>query len=71
MRTLIDLPDPQVQALAMLCDQVKQSRAAVIRAAVDEYLARHQTRPMTDGFGLWGEAGPDGLEMQRELRAEW
>jgi metal-responsive CopG/Arc/MetJ family transcriptional regulator len=71
MRTLIDLPDPQIQALAALCDRVKQSRAAVIRAAVDEYLARHKPQPLKAGFGLWGIEGPDGLAYQRDIRAEW
>jgi hypothetical protein len=31
MRTLIDLPDTQIQALAALCEQVRQPRAAIIR----------------------------------------
>jgi hypothetical protein len=71
MRTLIDLPDPQIQALAALCDRVKQSRAAVIRVAVDEYLARHKPQPLQAGFGLWGTEGRDGLDYQRDIRAEW
>lgn len=71
MRTLIDLPDTQIQHLAALCERVKQPRAAIIRAAVDEYLARHKPEPLQAGFGLWGKAGPDGLEYQRDIRAEW
>jgi metal-responsive CopG/Arc/MetJ family transcriptional regulator len=71
MRILIDIPDTQIQALAALCDRVKQPRAVVIRAAVDEYLARHRPQPLQAGFGLWGNAGPDGLDDQRDLRAEW
>lgn len=71
MRTLIDIPDTQIQALAALCDRVKQPRAVVIRAAVDEYLARHKPQPLQAGFGLWGSAGADGLAYQQEIRAEW
>ena len=71
MRTLIDLPDSQVAALAALCDRLKQSRAAVVRAAIAEYLARHQQEACRDAFGLWGADTPDGIEYQRKVRAEW
>jgi hypothetical protein len=72
MRTLIDLHDNQIQALAALCDKVKQPRAALIREAVDEYLERRRTPKSTDdAFGLWGKGGLDGLEYQEKARAEW
>jgi predicted transcriptional regulator len=71
MRTLIDLPDAQIEALAALCERVRQPRAAIIRAAVAEYLERHAVRPIDDAFGAWGEAAPDGLDYQRTVRAEW
>jgi metal-responsive CopG/Arc/MetJ family transcriptional regulator len=72
MRTLIDLPDSQIQALAALGDQVKQPRAALIREAVAEYLLKHRTQKSIDeAFGLWGSGGVDGLEYQDKARAEW
>ena len=71
MRTLIDLPDTQIQALAALCDRVKQPRAAVIRAAVDDYLARHKPPALQSAYGLWGGAATDGLAYQHEIRSEW
>jgi hypothetical protein len=71
MRTLIDLPDTQIQALAALCDRVKQPRAAVIRAAVDDYLARHKPPVLQSAYGLWGAAATDGLAYQHEIRSEW
>ena len=71
MRTLIDLPDAQIQALAALCDRVGQSRAAVIREAVAEYLERRAGRPVEAAFGLWGAVAEDGLDYQRKARAEW
>jgi hypothetical protein len=67
----MDLPDSQIQALAALCDQVKQPRAAVIREAVAEYLLKHRTPPLDEAFGLWGNGGVDGLEYQERARAEW
>jgi predicted transcriptional regulator len=71
VRTLIDLPDTQVQALAELCERSSLSRAAVIREAVAEYLERHAVKPLEAAFGLWGTGTPDGLEYQEKVRAEW
>jgi predicted transcriptional regulator len=71
MRTLIDLPDAQIQALAALCEQVKQPRAAVIRAAVAEYLERRGVKPVEAAFGLWGADAADGLAYQEKARSEW
>ena len=72
MRTLIDLHDNQIQALAALCERVKQPRAALIREAVDEYLEKRRTaKSIDDAFGLWGKDGTDGLEYQNKARSEW
>jgi predicted transcriptional regulator len=71
MRTLIDLPDAQIQALAALCERVRQPRAAVIREAVAEYLERRAAKPDEAAFGLWGTEAMDGLDYQRKARAEW
>jgi predicted transcriptional regulator len=71
MRTLIDLPDTQIQALAALCERVKQPRAAVIREAVAEYLERHAAKPAEAAYGLWGANAMDGLAYQERARAEW
>jgi predicted transcriptional regulator len=71
MRTLIDLPESQIQALAALCERVKQPRAAVIRQAVAEYLKHHKPKSPDAAYGLWGAEAPDGLAYQQEARAEW
>lgn len=71
MRMLIDLPDTQVQALAALCERVKQPRAAIIREAVAEYLERRTRKPIDAAFGLWRAEAPDALAYQEKVRAEW
>ncbi len=71
MRTLIDLPDDQVSSLAEISARSNQSRAALIREAIAEYLANHRQRPPEDAFGLWGKNGADGLKYQKKARAEW
>lgn len=71
MRTLIDLPDPDLTAMGEIAERTGQSRAAVVREAVAEYLARHARRGIGDAFGLWNMQGPDGVSLQRRLRNEW
>lgn len=71
MRTLVDIPEPELKELSEIGRRHGQSRAALIREAVGAYLAaRRQTRT-ADAFGLWGRKGPDGLAYQRQLRGEW
>ena len=72
MRTIIDLPDRQVDALDRISRSRKISRAALIRQAVDRYLQEHL--PARDeAFGLWKRKGPrvDGVAFQRRLRSDW
>lgn len=71
MRILIDLPAAQIEALAELAERDRQPRAAVVRAAVADYLERHALQPLEPAFGAWGSAMPDGLDYQRSVRAEW
>ena len=71
MRTLIDMNDTQVRGLDQLARQERRSRAAVIRAAIDDYLARHRTDEVDGGFGLWGQRKIDGLDFQAKARSEW
>jgi predicted transcriptional regulator len=63
--------DAQVQALDALAKRLQRSRAALVRAAIDDYLDRHHRDQVEDGFGLWGARGIDGLAYQDRLRQEW
>jgi len=71
MRALIDMNDAQVEALDALAKRMRQSRAALIRAAIDDYLGRHHREQVEDGFGLWGKRKVDGLDYQEKVRGEW
>ena len=72
MRTIIDLPDQQLEALGRISKRRKLSRAELIRQAVDRYLAEHSPE-LGAAFGLWKRAGAreDGLAYQKRLRREW
>jgi predicted transcriptional regulator len=71
MRILIDASETQVSALDDLARREKRPRAAVIRAAIDDYLARNSRSRIEEGFGLWGDRKIDGLEYQDKIRSEW
>lgn len=71
MRALIDMSKAQVEALDLIAKREKQSRAALIRAAIDDFLDRHRREQIEDGFGLWGQRKVDGLAYQEEARREW
>lgn len=75
MRTIIDLPQEQLEELKMVCQQKDISRAEAVRQAVKEYLIQAKTSKLhaalADTFGVWKHKNIDGVEYQRALRAEW
>ena len=77
MRTIIDLPDEQVKALAHYCAREKISRAEAVRRAVGRLMddpAQVKARRKAEleaAFGMWKDRGIDAVEYQRALRAEW
>ena len=70
MRTIIELPDDQVAALAELCESEKISRAELIRRALAEMLARKQSTGREKAFGVWKKRG-DSRKIVERLRQEW
>jgi metal-responsive CopG/Arc/MetJ family transcriptional regulator len=71
MRKLVDLGKNQIQALDELYKKEKRSRAALIRRAIDDYLAERHGKHESDAFGLWGNHKEDGLAYQEKVRREW
>ena len=70
MRTIIELPEDQLEALDALCRREKISRAEGIRRAVAAMV--RQRAPESDrAFGLWRDRAEDGVAYQRRLRSEW
>ena len=70
MRTIVDLPDPILAALAEFCSREGISRAEAVRRAVARYLADHTVDDTVDAFGLWAGRYPDALALEDELRGE-
>ena len=71
MRTIVDLPDRQIEALKRMPDAVQLSRAELMRRAVAEYLARHQPMEKDEAFGVWKARKIEGVDYQELSRAEW
>jgi len=71
MRTVIDLPDEQIGPLKTLAEQMRLSRAELVRRAVADYLRRHRPATDDDAFGIWQDRDEDGVAYQERLRSEW
>jgi metal-responsive CopG/Arc/MetJ family transcriptional regulator len=71
MRTLVDIPEQDLNALDALRTRRGVSRAELIRAAIGDYLARNPRVEGNAAFGLWQERPADGVEYQRRVRDEW
>ena len=70
MRTIIDLPDHQVAALAELCGRENISRAEAIRRALEVMLAEKRAVGRDTAFGAWAHRG-DSRAVVDGLREEW
>jgi hypothetical protein len=73
VRTLIEIPDHQIEDLTAIGAARKVSRAQLVREAIDAFIQRY--RPSRESaFGLWRgrpETLKDGLDYQERLRSEW
>jgi metal-responsive CopG/Arc/MetJ family transcriptional regulator len=70
MRTLVDIPEDELEELNSLSKSRKVSRAELIRQAVAGFLAQNKAG-LEDSFGLWKSKGMDGVVYQEKLRNEW
>jgi len=73
MRTIVELPEEQLQGLTALCRREKISRAEAVRRAVAGLL--DEQKPSEDGlalgFGLWKGRKLDSRQYVEQLRKEW
>lgn len=71
MRTIIELPDDQIGALAAICRRRSISRAEAIRQAVAHLVQREGRGAASEAFGLWRDRRLDSLQYEESLRREW
>lgn len=70
MRTLVDLPERELEQLNILSKARRVSRAELIRQAVAGYLEQNKAG-LDDSFGIWKKKAEDGVKYQERLRSEW
>jgi metal-responsive CopG/Arc/MetJ family transcriptional regulator len=70
MRTLVDIPEDELEELNLLSRSRKVSRAELIRQAIAGFLAENRTG-VEESFGIWKKRGVDGVRYQESLRGEW
>lgn len=71
MRTIIQLPDDQLEGLAALCEREGISRAEAIRRAIAAWLKEEAVPTRNEAQGLWRDRGVGALALEDELRGEW
>jgi hypothetical protein len=75
MRTIVDLPDEQIQALEAYSKKYGVSRAEAVRRAVARFLPERRRQSVDfrnhPAFGSWKDGDLDSVKFQRNLRAEW
>jgi metal-responsive CopG/Arc/MetJ family transcriptional regulator len=71
MRTIVDLPDEQLGALARLCEEQKISRAEAVRRAVSHLIKENAAKRKDVGFGIWRHKRLDSRKYVEKLRGEW
>lgn len=71
MRTIVELPATQLEALGRLCTREGISRAEAVRRAVADLLERDHRQQPSRAFGLWKKRPVDAVAHQRRLRREW
>ena len=71
MRTLVDIPESELEALNSLSKAKSTSRAELVRQAIRSYVEANRPKPKVSGFGLWKDYEIDGDEYQQKIRAEW
>jgi metal-responsive CopG/Arc/MetJ family transcriptional regulator len=74
MRTIVDIPDTQINTLDQLAKKKKISRAELVRQALSNYITGciKTNNGYKSAFGSWQNNDlKDSICYQKELRDEW
>ena len=71
MRTLVDIPENDIEMLNELSAARRVSRSELVRSAIALFLRTNGSDLVDDAFGLWAARKEDGLAYQKRLRSEW
>lgn len=71
MRTLVDIPEEDLELLNGVVKKLAISRAEFVRRAISTSLEPHRADATTTAFGIWSDRPIDGLEYEQRIRDEW
>ena len=71
MRTIIEVPEKDIDLLDEIGRRQNCSQAALIREAIAQYLVQKSVPPAKTAFGIWKDRAVDGIAYEDEVRAEW
>ena len=72
MRTIIEIPQEQLDSLSKICQSEKLSRAEAIRQAIAAFVKAYPfSNEVDEAFGIWRNKRQSGLVYQDNLRQEW
>lgn len=60
MKISVDIPDKQVDELAMICKTQNLPRAELIRRAIADFILKNQSAPVS-ALGFWRDYAEDGV----------
>lgn len=71
MRTLVDIPNEDLEVIGSVTAKLGISRAEFVRRAVRASLVPFRDADHADAFGILKGELPDGLIYQERIRSEW
>jgi metal-responsive CopG/Arc/MetJ family transcriptional regulator len=71
VRTIVDLPDEQLEGLARVCGELQVSRAEAVRRAVERMNKDYSPARDDVGFVIWRGKGIDSRRYVEKMRSEW
>lgn len=71
MRTLIDIPDEDIEVIGSVTAKLGISRAEFVRRALTASLAPYRDADQAEAFGILKGKLPDGVAYQEKIRGEW
>jgi hypothetical protein len=71
LRTLIDIPDEDIEVIGSVTAKLGISRAEFVRRALTASLVPYRGTDRADAFGVLKGKLPDGVDYQEKIRGEW
>jgi metal-responsive CopG/Arc/MetJ family transcriptional regulator len=71
MRTLVDIPNEDLELIDGVVKKLSISRAEFVRRAITKSLEPHRQAQEHEAFGIWQKRAVDGVKYERRMRREW